>query len=74
MMRKIIYPVLAILMIFIVKLDCNAQNVSELEKKIARLQGEIKTSQNLLSQTSKNKETTVQEVELCRHRLRKGTT
>ena len=65
------YPILAILMIFIVKLDCNAQNVSELEKKIARLQGEIKTSQNLLSQTSKNKETTVQEVELLQAQIKK---
>ena len=71
MIRKIIYPILAILMVFIVKMDCNAQNVSELEQKIARLQGEIKTSQNLLSQTSKNKETTVQEVELLQTQIKK---
>ena len=71
MIRKIIYPILAILMVFIVKMDCNAQNVSELEKKITRLQGEIKTSQNLLSQTSKNKETTVQEVELLQAQIKK---
>ncbi|MBQ2498375.1 MAG: hypothetical protein II523_00040, partial [Bacteroidales bacterium] len=52
-------------------MDCNAQNVNELEQKIARLQGEIKTSQNLLSQTSKNKETTVQEVELLQAQIKK---
>ena len=71
MISKITYPILAILMIFIVKMDCNAQNVNELEQKIARLQGEIKTSQNLLSQTSKNKETTVQEVELLQAQIKK---
>ena len=71
MIRKITYPILAVLMIFIVKLDCNAQNVSELEQKIARLQSEIKTSQNLLKQTSKNKETTLQEVELLQAQIKK---
>ena len=53
MMRRITYPILAILMIFIVKLDCNAQNVNDLEKKVTKLQNEIQTSQKLLNQTSK---------------------
>ena len=58
-------------MVFIVKLDCNAQNVNDLEKKIEKLQGEIKTSQKLLSQTSKNKEATLQEVELLQAQIKK---
>ena len=71
MIRKITYPILAILMIFIVNLDCNAQSVSELENKIAKLQNEIKTSQNLLNQTSKNKKTTLHEVELLQAQIKK---
>ena len=70
-MRKIAYSILALLMIFIVKMDCNAQSVSELEQKVAKLQKEIKTSQNLLNQTSKNKETTLQEVELLQTQIKK---
>ena len=71
MTKNITYPILAILMIFIVKLDCNAQNVNDLEKKVKKLQSEIKTSQKLLSQTSKNKETTLQEVELLQAQIKK---
>ena len=70
-MKKITYPILAVLMVFIVKLDCNAQSVSELEQQVSRLQNEIQTSQNLLNQTSKNKETTVQEVELLQAQIKK---
>ena len=70
-MRKIAYSILALLTIFIVKMDCNAQSVSELEQKVAKLQKEIKTSQNLLNQTSKNKETTLQEVELLQTQIKK---
>lgn len=71
MTKKITYLILAILMIFIVKLDCNAQSVNDLEKKVQKLQSEIKTSQKLLSQTSKNKETTLQEVELLKAQIQK---
>lgn len=71
MTKKITYLILAILMIFIVKLDCNAQSVNDLEKKVQKLQSEIKTSQKLLSQTSKNKETTLQEVELLQAQIKK---
>ena len=71
MMRKITYPILLFLMVFIVKLDCNAQNVNDLEKQIQKLQGDIKTSQKLLSQTSKNKEATLQEVELLQAQIKK---
>lgn len=71
MIRKATYPILIVLMILIVKLDCNAQNVNDLEKKIEKLQGEIKTSQNLLKKTSKNKEATLQEVELLQAQIKK---
>jgi len=71
MTKRFTYPILAILMIFIVKLDCNAQTVNDLEKKVQKLQGEIKTSQKLLNQTSKNKETTLQEVELLQAQIKK---
>ena len=71
MTRRITYPILLFLMVFIVKLDCNAQNVNDLEKQIQKLQGDIKTSQKLLSQTSKNKEATLQEVELLQAQIKK---
>ena len=71
MMRRISYPILIFLMVFIVKFDCNAQNVNDLEKKVNKLQSEIKTSQNLLKKTSKNKETTIREVELLQAQIKK---
>ena len=71
MIRKITYPIFLVLMFFAIKLDCNAQSVNELEQKIAKLQNEIQTSQNLLNQTSKNKETTLQEVELLQAQIKK---
>lgn len=71
MTKKITYQLLCVLMFFSINLICNAQSVSELEKKVNKLQGEIKTSQNLLKQTSKNKETTLKEVELLQTQIKK---
>lgn len=71
MIRKITYPFFVFVMLFFITMDCNAQNVSDLEKKIEKLQSEIKTSQNLLKQTSKNKEATVREVELLQAQIKK---
>ena len=47
------------------------QSADDLEKKVAKLQSEIKTSQNLLKQTSKNKETTLREIELLQAQIKK---
>ena len=71
MIKKITYPLLIFLMVFAVIMDCNAQSVSELEKKVNKLQSDIKTSQKLLNQTSKNKETTLREVELLQAQIKK---
>ena len=72
MTKKITYLCL-LLMFFSINLICNAQSVNDLEQKVNKLQNEIKTSQNLLKKTSKNKETTIREVELLhRHRFRRA--
>ena len=71
MIRRHTYRFSLILMFFSVNLICNAQSVSELEKQVNKLQNEIKTSQNLLQKTSKNKETTVKEVELLQAQIKK---
>ena len=71
MTRKITYQLLCVLMLFSVNLICNAQSVNDLEKQVNKLQSEIKTSQNLLKQTSKNKETTIKEVELLQVQIKK---
>ena len=71
MIRRITYPLILILTLFIVNVECNAQSVSELEQKVNKLQSDIKTSQKLLNQTSKNKETTLREVELLQAQIKK---
>lgn len=71
MTRKVTYPLFLGLMFFFISLTCNAQSVNDLEKKVNKLQGEIKTSQNLLKKTSKNKETTLKEVELLQAQIKK---
>ena len=71
MTRKITYQLLCVLMLFSVNLICNAQSVNDLEKQVNKLQNEIKTSQNLLKKTSKNKETTIKEVELLQVQIKK---
>lgn len=62
---------LLILMFFSINMICNAQNVNELEKQVNKLQSDIKTSQGLLKKTSKNKETTLKEVELLQAQIKK---
>ena len=71
MTKKITYHICLILMFFSICLICNAQSVNDLEQKVNKLQNEIKTSQNLLKKTSKNKETTIREVELLQAQIKK---
>ena len=70
MTKKITY-LCFLLMFFSINLICNAQSVNDLEQKVNKLQNEIKTSQNLLKKTSKNKETTIREVELLQAQIKK---
>lgn len=70
MTKKITYLCL-LLMFFSINVICNAQSVNDLEQKVNKLQNEIKTSQNLLKKTSKNKETTIREVELLQAQIKK---
>lgn len=62
---------LLILMFFSINMICNAQSINELEKQVNKLQSDIKTSQSLLKKTSKNKETTLKEVELLQAQIKK---
>ena len=71
MTRKITYQIICLLVFWGTNLMCNAQNVKDLEKQVNKLQSEIKTSQNLLQKTSKNKETTIKEVELLQVQIKK---
>lgn len=71
MTRKSTYHLLLLLIFFSINLICNAQSVSALEQKVNKLQSEIKTSQNLLKKTSKNKATTIREVELLQAQIKK---
>ena len=71
MIKKITYHLLLVLMLSSVNMICNAQSVNELEKQVNKLQNDIKTSQNLLKKTSKNKETTLKEVELLQAQIKK---
>jgi septal ring factor EnvC (AmiA/AmiB activator) len=70
MRLKITYPILPLLMMFLFSTVGLAQSASDLEKRVNKLQEDIKTSQNLLKQTSKNKETTLQEVELLQAQIK----
>lgn len=71
MIKRFIYLMLLILMFFSINMICNAQSVNELEKQVNKLQSDIKTSQSLLKKTSKNKETTLKEVELLQAQIKK---
>ena len=64
MIRKVRYHLLSLLMVLTLATTCKAQSAAELEKRVGKLKEDIKTSQTLLKQTSKNKETTLKEVEL----------
>jgi septal ring factor EnvC (AmiA/AmiB activator) len=69
MRKSFTYLLLSFLMIFVISMTCGAQNVKDLEKRIVRLQEDIKTSQKLLKKTAKNKETTLHEVELLQAQI-----
>ena len=71
MIKRLTYHLLLILMFLSINMICNAQSVNELEKQVKKLQNDIKTSQNLLKKTSKNKETTLKEVELLQAQIKK---
>ena len=71
MIKRFTYLMLFILMFFSINMICNAQSVNELEKQVNKLQSDIKTSQSLLKKTSKNKETTLKEVELLQAQIKK---
>ena len=71
MIKRFTYLMLLILMFFSINMICNAQSVNELEKQVNKLQSDIKTSQSLLKKTSKNKETTLKEVELLQAQIKK---
>ncbi len=71
MIRKITYLICFVLMFFSINMICNAQNVNDLEQQVNKLQKEIKTSQNLLKKTSKNKATTIKEVEILQAQIKK---
>ena len=71
MIKRLTYHLLLILMFLGINMICNAQSVNELEKQVNKLQSDIKTSQNLLKKTSKNKETTLKEVELLQAQIKK---
>lgn len=70
MRLKNTYPILPLLMMLLFSTVGLAQSASDLEKRVNKLQEDIKTSQNLLKQTSKNKETTLQEVELLQAQIK----
>lgn len=71
MIKRFTYQIVFVLVLFSVNAICNAQNINDLEKKVNKLQNEIKTSQGLLKKTSKNKEATIKEVELLQAQIRK---
>ena len=71
MIKRLTYHLLLILMFLGINMICNAQSVNELEKQVNKLQSDIKTSQTLLKKTSKNKETTLKEVELLQAQIKK---
>ena len=71
MIRKITYLLMFLLMFLGIRMTVFGQSANDLEKKVAQLQSEIKTSQNLLKQTRKNKEATLQEIELLQAQIKK---
>lgn len=71
MIKRFTYLMLLFLMFFSINTICNAQSVNKLEKQVNKLQSDIKTSQSLLKKTSKNKETTLKEVELLQAQIKK---
>ena len=71
MIRKTSYLLLLLLMLFNIKPTCNAQSVNDLEKRVNKLQADIKISQNLLNQISQDKKITIQQIELLQVQINK---
>ena len=71
MIRNIKYSLLFLLVFLGIGITAFCQSSDDLEKQVAKLQSEIKTSQKLLQQTSKNKETTLKEIELLQAQIKK---
>ncbi len=58
-----------LLLLLILSISANSQSVESLEKKIASLQKDIKLAEKLLKETSKNKETTINQVTLLQTQI-----
>lgn len=58
-----------VLLLFIITISANCQTVESLEKKIASIQKDIKLAEKLLKETSKNKETTINQVTLLQTQI-----
>lgn len=71
MTMKVSHNIILTILLLIFSITTNAQTVSELESKVNKLQSEIKTSQNLLKKTSKNKQATLNEIELLQAQIKK---
>ena len=71
MTMKVSHNIILTILLLIFSITTNAQTVSELESKVNKLQSEIKTSQNLLKKTSKNKQATLNEIELIQAQIKK---
>ena len=56
-------------MLLILSISANCQTVESLEKKIASIQKDIKLAEKLLKETSKNKETTINQVTLLQTQI-----
>ena len=58
-----------LLLLLILSISANCQTVEALEKKIASIQKDIKLAEKLLKETSKNKETTINQVTLLQTQI-----
>ena len=58
-----------LLLLLILSISANCQTVESLEKKIASIQKDIKLAEKLLKETSKNKETTINQVTLLQTQI-----
>ena len=58
-----------LLFLLMLTISANCQTVESLEKKIASIQKDIKLAEKLLKETSKNKETTINQVQLLQTQI-----
>ncbi|MGN0033145.1 MAG: murein hydrolase activator EnvC family protein [Candidatus Limimorpha sp.] len=71
MTGKISHNFILLIISLLLSITINAQTISELESMVNKLQSEIKTSQNLLKKTGKNKQATLNEIELLQTQIKK---